>query len=59
MSDPYWLREPHPVGLYTVGDQALRGLPETPRQFKALFRYSIAGIPITFESNVVYKDTDP
>ncbi len=59
LSDPYWLREHHPVGLYTVNDQPLRGLPETPRQLKAVFRYTIAGIPIAFENNIVYKDTDP
>ena len=56
---PYWLNDPGTVGTYLVKDQALRGLPETPRTLKAVFQYRIEGQPISFESFIVYKDTDP
>jgi len=59
MSNPYWLNEPNALGLYSVAEQRLRGLPETPRQLKAEFHYTIAGIPIVYSCDVAYKDTDP
>ena len=58
-SNPYWLTEPHALGLYTVNDQMLRGVPENPRPLKAVFRFVVEGMPIVFESDVVYKFTDP
>ena len=58
-SNPYWLTEPHSLGLYTVNDQMLRGVPENPRPLKAVFRFVVEGMPIAFESDVVYKFTDP
>ncbi len=58
-SNPYWLTEPHSLGLYTVKEQSLRGVPENPRPLKAIFQFVVEGAPITFESDVVYKFTDP
>jgi len=55
---PYWLQEKGSVGMYTVKDQELRGLPETPLNTKATFDLSIAGKKISFEKPVVYKYND-
>ena len=54
-SDPYWLRSPHTLGMYTVNDQKLIGLPETPPQIVAQFKMDINGTPITFERELIYK----
>ena len=58
-SNPYWLTEQHSLGLYTVNEQQLRGVPENPRPLKAYFRFTIEGMPIAFESDIAYKFTDP
>lgn len=58
-TNPYWLNESGSLGLYSVEDQLLRGLPETPRAANAVFHYLIEGVPITFTSAIVFKKTDP
>lgn len=55
---PYWLNEPGSVGMYTVKDQQLRGLPETPLNTKATFHTLIDGTAISFTIPVVYKYND-
>ncbi len=55
---PYWLNQPGSVGMYTVKDQQLRGLPETPLKTKAIFHTSIDGTSISFTKPVVYKYND-
>lgn len=58
ISQPYWLKEEGPVGMYKVEDQQLRGLPENPPALSAQINLSIAGEPMTFEVPVVYKEND-
>lgn len=58
LTNPYWLNKKSDLGMYTVEDQLLRGLPETPRQFKAVFHFEIEGEPISLEKDVVYKYRD-
>lgn len=58
-TNPYWLNEPFRDGMYTVNDQLLRGLPETPRQLMARFTYRIAGLRLSYLVPITYKDTDP
>ncbi len=58
-TNPYWLNEPWELGMFTVEEQELRGLPETPRALRARFRISVQGVPIEFEREAVYKRTDP
>jgi LmbE family N-acetylglucosaminyl deacetylase len=58
-TNPYWLNDPFSTGMYTVSEQQMRGKPETQRVFKARYYYRIAGIPMVYESDVVYKDADP
>lgn len=54
-SDPYWLRKPATLGMYTVDDQLLIGKPETPRPAAIDFNLIIEGIPITFTKNVIRR----
>lgn len=58
-TSPYWLNDAASTGMYTVKEQILRGKPETQRAFKARYHYTIAGVPIVYESDIVYKDADP
>ena len=58
-TSPYWLTKKASLGMYTVEDQLLRGLPETPRAFKVRFNLMIESVPISFEQEVIYKKTDP
>lgn len=58
LSQPYWLREKHPIGMYQVPDQAMIGFPEDPGVLRTKFTFTIAGKSITFERPVVYKSTD-
>jgi LmbE family N-acetylglucosaminyl deacetylase len=56
---PYWLQKPYTNGMYTVTEQALRGLPETPRFAKVLWKININGTTIDYETPVVYKTEEP
>lgn len=58
-SDPYWLREEHPEGYFTVKDQRMIGSPENSPSVMAEFVCVIQGQPITFQVPLVYKWTDP
>ena len=58
-SVPYWLRTPGSVGMYSVENPQLIGLPQTPRSFKAGFFLNINGTTISFDRPIVYKTNDP
>lgn len=58
-SSPYWLDEPHEIGLYTVKDQLLRGKPENDPQAKVTFHFNIGGVKLAVERPVVYKYRNP
>lgn len=57
-TNSYWLNKDWELGMYTVEDQALRGLPETPRAFKVRFDLFIEGHPFSFEKEVIHKYDD-
>ncbi len=59
ISNAYWLNEPWEQGMFTVHDQRLVGLPETPRQVKVQWELLIEGIPFLFDTEVVFKKVDP
>lgn len=59
LSQPYWLAEKHPIGIYTINDPLLIGYPENPDFPHITFTFSIEGKSITFERPIVYKYTDP
>jgi len=52
-TSPYWLTKKASLGMYTVEDQLLRGLPETPRAFKVRFNLMVEGVPISFDREVI------
>ncbi|MFK7907150.1 MAG: hypothetical protein AB8B69_18585, partial [Chitinophagales bacterium] len=56
---PYWLNKDASLGMYSVPDQTLRGLPSTPRQFRVKYVLDIAGTAIDYETEVVFKKNDP
>jgi LmbE family N-acetylglucosaminyl deacetylase len=59
LSNPYWLKEPHGKGLYTVADDSLIGLPEAPPPFVARFRIAAGGQTLELTTPVVTRRTDP
>jgi LmbE family N-acetylglucosaminyl deacetylase len=58
-SSPYWLNEDASLGMYSVKDQLMRGLPETPKNTFALFKFVIDGVEINYKKDISYKKTDP
>ncbi len=56
---PYWLNKPWATGRYTVEDQLLRGVPETPRTFATVFDLEVMGEPYSVKRQIIYKRTDP
>lgn len=56
---PYWLRKDWELGMYTVDNQQLRGLPETPRPFKIRFNFLVEGEPMSIAKEIVHKHRDP
>jgi LmbE family N-acetylglucosaminyl deacetylase len=58
-TDPYWLRDKHAVGLYSVSNKAMVGLPENPPSAVARFRFEVAGERLEIERPLVFRWTDP
>lgn len=56
---PYWLRNASSLGMYTVDDQTLRGLSETPRAARAQFDVTISGKKISYFYDVANKFENP
>jgi LmbE family N-acetylglucosaminyl deacetylase len=59
VSNPYWLVEPPVKGLFTVRDQALIGLPESPAPLAVRFALRVAGERLVYETPVFFRETDP
>lgn len=58
-SAPYWLVQPHSVGMYNVNDSELIGSPENKNAPKVVYHLSIDGNDFTIERPLVFKSTDP
>ena len=58
-TSPYWLQKEATLGMYRVDDQELRGLPETPRNLRAIYDITIDDVPMRFESTVANKFENP
>ncbi len=58
-SDPYWLREPHSQGLFTVKDKSLIGSPENQPAVTFEFTFTLLGEPLIIHAPLIYKWTDP
>ncbi|MEM1124656.1 MAG: PIG-L family deacetylase, partial [Bacteroidota bacterium] len=58
-TNPYWLNKKADLGMYTVENQDLRGLPETPRSTKVTFNLLVENEPLSIEKEIIHKKTDP
>ncbi|WP_350286072.1 PIG-L family deacetylase [uncultured Croceitalea sp.] len=58
-SNAYWLNKKGSLGMYTVDDEELIGLPETPVAFEADFTLDIAGTEISFTKPVYRRYSKP
>ena len=56
---PYWLQTPTTNGMYSVGNQALRGQPETPRFASVHWSLTLNGVALEFDTDVAYKVEEP
>lgn len=57
-TEPYWLVHKSTPGMYAVDDEKLIGKPESPRRLWVTFALDIAGEPMLFDREVIYKYTD-
>jgi LmbE family N-acetylglucosaminyl deacetylase len=58
-TDPYWLRDKHGLGLYTVSDKGMIGRPDSPPAAVAVFHFEVAGERLDLERPLVFRWTDP
>ena len=59
VTQPYWLREPSTVGMYTVSDPQLIGRPENPPDLPVTYTFEIDGLPLTVTDKLVKKLQHP
>ncbi|EOR96172.1 hypothetical protein ADIARSV_0685 [Arcticibacter svalbardensis MN12-7] len=59
ISQPYWLRKPGTVGMFSIESQQEVGLPENVPATQVELNLRIGGELISFNVPVVYKRTDP
>lgn len=59
LSSPFWLEKEGEIGLYSVENPELRGLPENPPSLIAFFELTIEGVRLFYEVPVNFKMTDP
>lgn len=57
-SDPYWLREPHSIGLFTVRDKRMIGKAENDPAAMISYKLKIGDQEITLDRPLVYRWTD-
>ncbi|MBS1682853.1 MAG: PIG-L family deacetylase [Bacteroidetes bacterium] len=58
-SDPYWLKQPHSLGLFTVADNRMIGKAENDPAILFNFTFEINGESLEVHSQLMYKRTDP
>jgi len=56
---PFWLQKPATMGMYSVENQALRGMPETPRYATVHWNLSVNGILLEYETELAWKTGEP
>ncbi len=59
LTSPYWLDKPAALGMYTVKQQLLRGLPETPRTYEVAVDVLIEGQAFTVKVPIVHSSANP
>ncbi|MGB3618368.1 MAG: PIG-L family deacetylase, partial [Catalinimonas sp.] len=58
-TQPYWLRQPPPPGLYVVADPTLIGRPTSPPALSVQLDVEIAGERLTYARPLRYRRVDP
>ncbi len=58
-TNSYWINKRAEFGMYYVEDQAMRGKPETVRNFQVHFDIEVEKIPMRITKDVIFKRTDP
>lgn len=58
-SDPYWLKEPHRTGLFTVENFDDIGKPENDPSLSAMFSVQLGKETVLVAQPLLYKWTDP
>jgi LmbE family N-acetylglucosaminyl deacetylase len=58
ITEPYWLLEDHPIGMFKIDDQLLIGYPEKPGSAIISYSFRIAEHEISYQRPAVYKYTD-
>lgn len=58
LTEPYWLQEKHPTGIYTMTDPLIIGNPENISPIETSFVFTIGGRDISYTRPVVFKYTD-
>jgi len=59
ITEPYWLQEKHPMGMFVMPDPMIIGKPENDSPIQSSFTFTINNKDITYTLPVVYKYTDP
>ena len=59
ISQPYWLKENHSVGMFTINNQELIGLPEEKSELNCEFVVGYQNHSISLSVPVYYRITDP
>ncbi|MFM7485641.1 MAG: LmbE family protein, partial [Cytophagales bacterium] len=58
-SDPYWLKQNHSVGLFSVPNKSWIGKPENDPAVSLQFQFKVNGVDLSVAAPLVYKWTDP
>jgi len=58
-SNPYWLTKAHPIAMYSVEDQLLRGTPENVSQTTVVYDITIGKLNLKVARPLTYKWVDP
>ncbi len=58
ISQPYWLSNPHPVGLYEVSNTQWVGRPENPVSLHIAVTFDIRGVILRTELPIVHRYVD-
>ncbi|HTI59998.1 PIG-L family deacetylase [Mucilaginibacter sp.] len=59
ITQPYWLRQTHGVGSYTITDDQMVGSPENPDLPAIRYTFTIEGKVFDLDRQLVYKYVDP
>jgi hypothetical protein len=58
LTQPYWLREDHPTGLFHVSDPSLIGRPENPPAFPVEYVFEISGRTLVLPTEPVVREKE-